>query len=166
MEVVGQLIEPPLNIGDIGAQVEDKGLDALGQFGQHKGEHPSHHQDQRHIGGDHRQGPGGSSGGGLSQRPAVQPEKEMAGPVENEGQGKADDQGPEQPQYIPHSPQHHVQPGQRDHQHHRVGDDEQDTFEESFVHNPPLVHIRNMGLRTLYHPQDFPSTEICRESFA
>src|SRR5699024_7112802 len=92
VQVFQQLVDGVLGVGDVAAQIEHKGLDALHQLGQHEGEQRHDQEDEGQIGGKHRQRAGGPPGGGFVQPTAVQPVKELTGPVEDKGQTEADDQ--------------------------------------------------------------------------
>ena len=92
VQVFQQLVDGVLGVGDVAAQIEHKGLDALHQLGQHEGEQRHDQEDEGQVGGKHRQRPGGPTGGGFVQPTAVQPVKELTGPVEDKGQTEADDQ--------------------------------------------------------------------------
>ena len=69
--------------------------------------------------------------------PLIQPEKEAAGPVEDEGDGKADKQGLQSGQQRPASLQQTIHLQQHRHQQHGVGDEQNQTFEQLFVHGYP-----------------------------
>ena len=127
------MVDGVLGVGDVPAQVHNKGLDALHQLGQHKGEDGRDDDDEGQIGGEHRQRPGD----GFVQSPVVQPEEKLTGPVENKGQAEADDEGLEHPQHRTGGKCHHIQPGQHHHQHHGVGDNQQNAFKQLFIHGGP-----------------------------
>ena len=135
VELVDKLVIAGLEVGQVPAQIEHKGLDALHEFRQHIGKNGGDHRDEGQVGGEHRQRAGGPPGPRVPQTPQIEPVEEAAGPVEHKGDGKADEQRLEHAQHPHHRMADHVQTGQHHHQHHRVGDDEQDTFQQFFVHS-------------------------------
>ena len=139
MEVGDDIVVPALDVGQVAPQVEGEGLDALHQLGHHKGKDGGDGQNQHQIGGDHRQGARPSGRPGPAEAAAIQAAEKVTGPVEHKSNAKADEKRLEQSQQAPEAAAHHVQTGQRHDQHHRIGDDQQNAFEELSIHGSSLI---------------------------
>lgn len=76
----------------------------------------------------------------------------MAGPVEYEGDGKADEEGLEEAQHRAEETAQIVEFHDDQHQHHRVGDNPQNAAEELFVHmTAPVGNILQIVSYYIYH---------------
>ena len=141
VEVGDDIVVPALDVGQVAPQVEGEGLDALHQLGHHKGKDGGDGQNQHQIGGDHRQGAGRPPGPGAGQPSIIEAEKEVARPVEDEGQCEADEQRLNQPQHPCHPAGDQAQAAEYHHQYHRIGDEEQNAFKQLFIHAISQFHI-------------------------
>ena len=139
LEVGQKLVGPGLQIVEVPAQAAHEDLDALCQLGHHEREDGADDDHQHQIGGDHRQGARPSGRPGPAEAAAIQAAEKVTGPVEHKSNAKADEKRLEQSQQAPEAAAHHVQTGQRHDQHHRIGDDQQNAFEELSIHGSSLI---------------------------
>ena len=136
------LVRQGLEVGHIAGQTADEQTDAVRHLGEHKGEQGGDHHHQSHIGGQHCQRTAEAVQLPPRQPPVVQPEKEGAGPVEHECDGKPEEQGLQRPQDLSRHGPYQVDLHQYQHQHHRVGDDQKDASQQIFVQRCPSLRNR------------------------
>lgn len=138
LEVGQKLVGPGLQIVEVPAQAAHEDLDALCQLGHHEREDGADDDHQHQIGGDHRQGARPSGRPGPAEAAAIQAAEKVTGRLSTKAMPKPMKRGLNSPSGARgrRSPR---PDGQRHDQHHRIGDDQQNAFEELSIHGSSLI---------------------------